>query len=161
MTSNKTGIVKIVSGKRPWYERILASVFYGSGFYLIFLFYKNVEYTFTEEYYISNLEVLSALVVIFSFAVRYSYTVNHHFDFDRKRYRKYFSVGPIGIGKWEKLKTLIRVSTFLKGQGNCEVNIWDVHNKKYRIAYFFEVEDAVTYGRTLADKLEIKFLERS
>ena len=161
MIKNKTGIVKIVSGKRPWYERVLASVFFAAGFYLLFLFYKNINVTFTEDYYISSFKVLSSLIFVFSLGIKYSYTVNHHFDFDLKKYRKFVSVGPFGFGKWQNLKNLNRVSTFVNRQGNCEVNIWDVKNNKYRIAYFYKIEDAVSYGRDLAEKLEIKFLERS
>lgn len=161
MRRRKTGIVKIVSEKRSWYERILASVFYAVGFYLIFLFYKNVEYTFTEDYYINSIRILSCLIVVFTFGIRFSYTVNHHFNFDLKRYRKYYSVGPFGVGEWKNLKDLDRVSTFLNSQGYCEVNIWDIKNNKYRIAFFDEINGAVEYGRNLAEKLEIKFLERN
>ena len=161
MIKDKTGIIKIVTGKRPWYERILASVFFAAGFYLLFLFYKNRNISFTVAYVGSSIEVLAGLVILFSLGIRYSYTINHHFNFDLKKYRKFVSVGPFGFGKWQNLKNLNRVSTFLNGQGNCEVNIWDIIINKYRIAYFYKIEDAVFYGRDLAEKLEVKFLERS
>lgn len=161
MRKNKTGVIKIVSEKRSWYERILASVFYAVGFYMIFLFYKNIPYTFTEEYYIKNIKVLSALIVVFTFGIKFSYTVNHHFNFDLKRYREYWSVGPFGLGKWRSLKELNRVSTFLNNKNYCEVNIWDIKNNKYKITAFNKIEDAVIYGRDLAKNLDIKFLERN
>lgn len=128
---------------------------------MIFLFYKNIPYTFTEEYYIKNLKVLSALIVVFTFGIKFSYTINHHFDFSLKRYREYWSVGPFGIGKWRKLKELNRVSTFLNARKECEVNIWDIKNNKYKIAVFYKIDDAVEYGRKLANNLDIKFLERN
>lgn len=161
MRKIKTGVVKIVSGKRSWYERFLAAVFYAIGFYLIFLFYKNVTYTFTEDYYIRSIKVLSSLIVIFTLGVKFSYTVNHHFDFDLKRYREYWSVGPFGMGKWKNLKELDRVSTFLNTRKECEVNIWDVKNNRYKIAVFDKIDDAVIYGRDLANNVDIKFLERN
>lgn len=160
MKKIKTGVVKIVSEKRSWYERILAAVFYAIGFYLLFLFYKNVEYTFTKEYYIISFKVLSAFIIVFTFGIKFSYTVNHHFNFDEKKYREYWSVGPFGMGKWKDLKDLDRVSTFLNSQEYCEVNIWDSKNKRYHIAAFYKIDDAVAYGRELANKLKIKFLER-
>ncbi|QXP66581.1 hypothetical protein [Polaribacter sp. AHE13PA] len=77
------------------------------------------------------------------------------------KYRKFYSVGPIGFGKWKAIRKLDRVSTFLNNRKECEVNIWDISNKRYRIAVFDEIDNAVIYGRDLAKNLEIKFLERN
>ncbi|PQJ68522.1 hypothetical protein [Polaribacter butkevichii] len=155
------GVLKIVSVKRAWYERLLAAVFYAATVNVIFLFYLNNSVSFTEKYYIKSLRLLSSLIFVFSFGVRFSYLVNHHFNFDLMKYRIYWSVGPFGFGKWQDFKKLDRVSTFLNKRKECEVNIWDVKNKRYRIAVFDEIDNAVIYGRDLAKNLEIKFLERN
>ena len=157
----KQGVVKIVSQKRAWYERLLAAVFYSISIYITVLYYINNPFSFTEVYYINNIRTLSLLVIIMSFAIRYSYTVNHHFNFDFMKYRIFYSVGPFGVGKWKNLNSLDRVSTFLNSRKECEVNIWDIKNNRYKIAVFDEVENAVEYGRNLAKNLEIKFLERN
>lgn len=90
---------------------------------------------------------MSRLIIVITLGVRFSYTVNHHFDFNLKRYRKYYSVRPFGLGKWKSLKELNRVSTFLNNNGYCEVNIWDIKNNRFKLTAFYKVEDAVEYGR--------------
>ncbi|ARV06812.1 hypothetical protein BTO04_08995 [Polaribacter sp. SA4-10] len=158
MKSNK--VFKIVSQKRAWYERLLAAVFFSLAAYVIFVFYKNNGVSFSENYYIRSFRVLSALIILIGFGIRFSATLNHHFNLMEMKYRKFYSVGPIGVGKWHKLKKLDRVSTFLNSRNECEVTIWDIRNNRYKIAVFDEINAAVIYGRSLAKNLEIKFKER-
>ena len=157
----REGVLKIVSDKRAWYERLLAAVFYSVAVYIIFLFYLNNSVSFSEKYYVKSFKILSSLIIVVSLGFRFSYVVNHHFDFTLMKYRVYWSVGPFGFGKWEDIKRLDRVSTFFNVREECEVNIWDIRNKRYKIAVFDEIENAVDYGRDLAKNLEIKFLERN
>ena len=157
----KKRIIKIVSQKRAWYERILSAVFYSLAIYITILFYKNNPHSFTEVYYVKNIKTLSFLIFLVSFGIRFSYVINHHFNFELMKYRAYWSVGPFGFGKWKNFTNLSRVSTFLNSRNECEVNIWDIKNNKYKISVFDEIKDAVDYGRDLAKSLEIKFLERN
>ena len=154
------GILKIVSKKRPWYERLLAAVFFSIAIYVIATFYLNNPVSFTESYYRISFRVMAGLVLIISFGIKFSVVINHHFNFELKKYRAYWSVGPFGRGEWEDFRTLDRVSTFLNNRNECEVNIWDIKNRRYRITAFDEIDDAVNYGRDLAQKLDIRFKER-
>ena len=154
------GVVKVVSQKRTWYERLLAAIFYSIAAYIIFMFYLNNSVSFTEEYYHKSFTILAGLIFIVSFGVRFSYIVNHHFNFDFMKYRVYWSVGPFGVGKWQSFEKLDRVSTFLNTRNVCEVNIWDIRNNKYKISTFDEIDEAVNYGRDLAKKLNVRFKER-
>lgn len=156
----RKGVFKIVSKQQPWYMRILAAIFFGATIYIIFLFHLNNPFSFTEEYYIKGIKVLAAIIVLVAFGIKYSFVINHHFDFKLKRYREYWSVGPFGRGTWKPMKELNRVSTFLNNRELCEVNIWDIKNNRYLITAFDEIDDAVEFGRDLAKKLEIKFKER-
>ncbi|MEE9406710.1 MAG: hypothetical protein V3V28_01420 [Polaribacter sp.] len=156
----KKGVLKIVSQKRAWYERLLAAVFFSLAVYVIFMFYKNVSLAYSEKYYINSFKTLAGLIFLVGMGLKFSATLNHHFDFNLMRYRAYWSAGFFGFGKWEYIRTLKRVTTFLNPRGECEVTIWDIKNNRYKIASFNKINDAVTYGRNLAEKLEITFLER-
>lgn len=155
---NKNVIISF--GNRSVFSRILAAIFYSI---TLVLFYKCFisEGFFSEEVFRknvrSNIYLLSMSVVL---AIKFSVIENHHFNFKEMKYRKFYSVGPIGFGKWKKFKKLNRVSTFLNNRGECEVNIWDINNNKYKIAAFNEIDNAVIYGRDLAKNLKIKFKER-
>ena len=92
------GVLKIVSVKRAWYERLLAAVFYAVTVYVIFMFYLNNSVSHTEKYYIKSFRLLASLIFVLSFGIRFSYVVNHHFNFELMKYRVYLSVGPFGFG---------------------------------------------------------------
>ena len=157
---SKKGVVKIVSTNRTWYERLLASVFYAAAVYIIVLFYINNGVETNEKYYIKSIEVLAGLIVIVSFGVRFSIKLSHHFNLELNKYRPYWSVGPFGKGEWITINKLDRVSTFLNSRNECEVNVWDIENNKYKITAFNNVDDAVSSGRELSNKLNVIFKER-
>ncbi len=120
--------------------------------------YFIIESSFPLNKLRSNVFSITTLII---FGIKFSVLESHHFNFQEMKYRKFYSVGPVGFGKWKRIRKLDRVSTFLNVREECEVNIWDVKNKRYRIAVFDEIDNAVIYGRDLAKNLEIKFLERN
>ncbi|PWG05679.1 hypothetical protein [Polaribacter aquimarinus] len=156
----KKGIVKIVSNKRAWYERLLGAVFFSIATYSVIIFYINNGVAITEDYYKISFRVLAGLIVLVAFGIKFSRVLSHYFDLELNKYKAYWSVGPFGFGSWVNTNKLDRVSTFLNNKNYCEVNIWDVENNKYSITSFYEIDDAVNFGRELAIKLDIKFKER-
>ena len=151
----------IYLGKRSILNRILASIFYSI---FIFLFYKFLisDISFFElKSHKQQRSIVFGILIPFIFAVKFSVSVSHHFNFDEMKYRKYYFIGPLGYGAWIKFKKLDRVSTFLNPRNECEVNIWDIRNKRYKIAAFDKIDNAVIYGRDLAKSLKIKFKERN
>lgn len=157
----RKAVVKIISKKRPWYSRLVAAILFSLILYLTVIFYIKYDFSFTEEYYKKGIKTLAIIIVLIAYGIKFSYTVNHHFDFELNRYREFWAVGVFGRGKWLPMKKLERVSTFLNNRGYCEVNIWDVKNNKYRITAFEKIDDAVVFGRNLAINLDLKFLERN
>tara|TARA_R110002153_G_scaffold35096_4_gene104598 strand:+ start:2265 stop:2741 length:477 start_codon:yes stop_codon:yes gene_type:complete len=153
--------VIISFGKRSIFSRLLSAVFYAIMVYVLVLFFLNNAFEFTEKYFISFLHLVKFELILIGFALPFSLSVSHHFKFDEMMYRKYYYVGPIGYGVWQKFKKLDRVSTFLNSRNECDVTIWDIRNNRYKIAVFNKIDDAVIYGRDLAENIEIKFKERN
>ena len=154
------GRVVIYRGKRSVFSRILASIFYALCICGILLYVKNNIYSISSGYFGNIYTTLQITIFLFLGGFIFSFTSSHEFDFDKKRYREYISVGPLGYGYWEDFNKLKRVSTFLNSNGYCEVNILDVNNKKYKTLAFKEIDDAVKYGRDLAKNLGVRFIER-
>jgi len=144
-------------GKRSIFSRALAAIFYSLTLLLVYEYFI-IEGSFYLNELRSNVFSITTLIIL---GIKFSVLESHHFNFQEMKYRKFYSVGPIGFGKWKAIRKLDRVSTFLNVREECEVNIWDVKNKRYRIAVFDEIGNAVIYGRDLAKNLEIKFLERN
>ena len=144
-------------GKRSIFSRALAAIFYSLTLFLVYKYFI-IESSFSLNKLRSNVFSITSLIIL---GIKFSVLESHHFNFQEMKYRKFYSVGPVGFGKWKRIRKLDRVSTFLNVREECEVNIWDIRNKKYRIAVFGEIDNAVDYGRDLAKNLEIKFLERN
>lgn len=157
----KSNNVIILLGKRSIFNRLLSSVFYAAMFYVIILFFLKNTFAFSENYFISVLHLIKLELLLIGFALPFSLSVSHHFNFVEMKYRKFYFVGPIGYGVWRKFKKLDRVSTFLNVRKECEVNIWDIRKNRYKIAVFDKIDDAVMYGRDLAKNIDIKFKERN
>ena len=153
--------VLIFRGKRSIISRIIASIFFALCISCIYLYVKNTIYSITTGYFGNIYTTLQIFISLFCGGFLSSFTTSHEFDFDKKKYREYISVGPFGYGEWENFNRLKRVSTFLNSNGYCEVNILDINNKKYNTLAFKKIDDAVDYGRELAKNLDIKFLERN
>lgn len=153
-------IVVISFGKRSVFSRVISSIFYAAAIYVLVLFFFKQPFIISEKHVISFLHLLELEIYIIGFALPFSVSVSHHFNFEEMKYRKFYYVGPIGYGTWKEFKKLDRVSTFLNSRNECEVNIWDIRNNRFKIAIFDEVDHAVLYGRDLAETLKIKFLER-
>ena len=155
------GKVIIYRGKPPVFSRIIASIFYALFLTTIFLYVKNLIYSYPFGFF-GNIYTTSLIALpLFMGGFSFSISSSHEFDFDKKKYREYISIGTFGYGSWEDFNKLKRVSTFVNSKGYCEVNILDIKNKKYNTLAFKKIDDAVEYGRNLAKTLEIKFLERN
>jgi hypothetical protein len=156
---NKNVIISF--GKRPLINRVVAAFFYSLILYTLYRYHIDEDLFSNLSSYQKQKSFLYSVAIYFVIAIKLSVVVNHHFNFQEMKYRKFYSVGPIGFGKWHVFKKLDRVSTFLNSSDKCEVNIWDVKNNKYKIAVFDVIEDAIFYGRDLAKNLKIIFKERN
>lgn len=156
-----TGKVIISFGKRSVFIRILAALCFATAFFLMYKYFAFGQNLIELNKYVSLRNGVLPISLLLIFAFRFSINVCFQFNLQEMKYRKYQFIGSIGYGKWKKFKKLDRVSTFLNKRNECEVNIWDIRNNRYKIAVFNEIDGAVLYGRDLAKTLNIKFKERS
>lgn len=157
MDTNK---VIIAFGKKSTLNRVLAAICYATAFLLIYKYFALGENFIRINKYIALRNGVYSIFLLLLLAFKFSVNVSFHFKLDEMKYRTYYYIGPIGFGTWKKFKELHRVSTFLNNREECEVNIWDIKNNRYKIAVFDEIDSAVEYGRDLAQTLNISFKER-
>ena len=156
----ETKNVIIFFGKKSILSRIIASIFYSLFIFLLYKFFTSDISFFELKSHSKQRGIVFGILIPLIFAIKFSISVSHHFNFKEMKYRTFYFIGPFGYGFWKKFKKLDRVSTFLNQRDECEVNIWDIRNNKYKIAAFDEIENAVIYGRDLAKELNVKFKER-
>ena len=156
----ETKNVIIFFGKKSILNRIIASIFYSLFVFLLYKFFISDISFFELKSHKKQRSIVFGILIPLIIAIKFSISASHHFNFEEMKYRTFYFIGPFGYGFWKNFKKLDRVSTFLNQRDECEVNIWDIKNNKYKIAAFDEIDNAVIYGRDLATQLNVKFKER-
>ena len=156
----ETKNVIIFFGEKSILSRIIASIFYSLFIFLLYKFFTSDISFFELKSHSKQRGIVFGILIPLIIAIKFSISVSHHFNFKEMKYRTFYFIGPFGYGFWKKFKKLDRISTFLNQRDECEVNIWDIRNNKYKIAAFDEIENAVIYGRDLAKEINVKFKER-
>ncbi|MCT4698404.1 hypothetical protein [Tenacibaculum haliotis] len=152
---NKLIIIK--GGQKHFIFRIIAAILYAFALYILAQFFINTSISTVENYTISFLHVLKFEVYLITLALLASVVSNHHFNLKDKTYRKYYSVGPLGYGKWQNISRLTYASIYLNNNDIYEVIIWDENNDRFKISFHKLEKDAVETAKYVADKLSIDY----
>lgn len=161
MRIDAENIVKIHSGNRPWYELLLASIFYAVTIYTIInLIYNSFFITDSEYYPIKYLfDFLIYGVPSLAFGLRYSMVKDVYIDLNQNTILSIYIVGPFS----KKTNTLVQnfeyVSVFKNDNDIYETNLWHQGNKHYKMYDFYAKKDAFTFGLLISDKLKIDLLD--
>ncbi|MDP2158934.1 MAG: hypothetical protein Q8K02_00490 [Flavobacterium sp.] len=155
-----TNQVKIYSGKRKWYELLLASIFYAVTVYtlLLFLFYSTIGYN-GREALIKFVEFLYYGAPSLSMALLFSVTKDIEIVVDSGLILSYYKVGPFCKVKKTPALVFEYISIFSQEKGIYQTNLWYKGNKFYKMYEFENKEDAFEFGRMLSLKLGIDLLD--
>lgn len=82
---------------------------------------------FEYLYYAHWMGKVFLLAYILPTAINHSSNYIYSFDFENKRYKKQFSVGPLRYGKWRKLQHIEYVSIFKQPINNGAAYIFDIN----------------------------------
>jgi|26BtaG_2_1085354.scaffolds.fasta_scaffold00024_58 hypothetical protein len=144
---------------RPWWQRILAAFFFTATviFLLNSLSFFNIH---NHQMMNSSMATLKLAILSFSVGVGFSGTQEHHFDLEERRFKTLFCVGVIKLGKWKPFENLEYISVFRNdSKGIFEINLWYNRNKRFNISVYDEEEDALFFGKEVAQKLSVGLLD--
>lgn len=148
-------------GNRPFWQIIIASLFFAFGFCcILYVFYVFYIIGFSAEAINGCLSLITlgifASVGGFSFSLTKSISINLENEVLKSRY----SVGLIGINYYSKIPRLEYVSIFKNPQEVFfEVKLWYEGNKYYTISYFDDINEAFNFGVLFSDKLNLDLLD--
>ncbi|CAM1358310.1 conserved protein of unknown function [Tenacibaculum soleae] len=154
-------LVIIKGGQKHFIFRLMAAILYAFAVFILVKFFINTQISTIENYTISFLHVLEMEIYIITLALLASVVNNHHFNLKAKTYRKYYSVGPLGYGKWQNISDLTYVSIYLNNNDIYEVIIWDKNNDRFKVSFHKLEKDAIETAKYVADKLSIDYYTKS
>ncbi|WP_275315092.1 hypothetical protein [Tenacibaculum bernardetii] len=156
---NKLIIIK--GGQKHFIFRFMAAILYAFAVFILVKFFINTSVSTVENYTISFLHILEMEIYIITLALLASVVNNHHFNLKESIYRKYYSVGPFGYGKWQTISKLTYTSIYLNSNDVYEVIIWDESNDRFKISFHNEENNAIETAKYVADKLSIDYYTRN
>jgi len=102
---------------------------------------------------------LQGAIISAGFGVYFSLRSDYHFDFENRRYKKLFCLGPLRYGAWKAFQNLEYISVFAKSEETIELNLWYDNNSHFTIAMFNDISSGLDAGKRVAKKLEIDLLD--
>ena len=154
-------LVIIQGGQKHFIFRFIAATLYAFALSILVKFFINTSLSTFENYTISFLHVLKLGVYIITLALLASVVNNHHFNLKENTYRKYYSVGPFGYGKWQDISKLTYSSVYLNNNDVYEVIIWDESNDRFKISFHKEENEAIETAKYIANKLSIDYYAKN
>lgn len=153
--------ILISQGSRPWWQKIIAAIFFTGMFYYIYLFLANYHFLNANRAPREFAAPLQMIIYLFTAGVGFSIVRNYHFDFKNKNYKINYCVGPVKIGFWEKFKQLEYISVFKNKTDIYEINLWYNNNKHFNLFNCDDALEALTAGKLMAEKLQIDLWDAS
>ena len=156
---NRRKIVLISEGSLPWWKLVLIAGILTFMVYLMIIYSLNNSFSFSEKYFMGLIKSLELHIYLLGFAIYLSLTQNYLFDFSKKKFKKEISFLFLRFGRWKKLPELEYVSVFLNANKEIEVNFWYFKNIHFKIAVYYDYNDAIEAGFKIAYKMEIDLLD--
>lgn len=149
----------VSQGNRPFWQIILAALFFTG--MVIFLYYFFITFNIYDSVtrFKGSLHFLQIAIFLFAAGISFSAVRDYHFNFQEKKYKILFCVGPVKIGKWTKFKSLEYISVFKNSKNFFEINLWYNKNKHFNISKYDQENFALFAGKELAKKLNIDLLD--
>lgn len=153
------GQVKYIERQNSLFFRVIAALFYTTSIGLIIYFFSSMKFSAEEKYLYAHFDLLKIIFPLLFFAVYCSYTINCYFDFEKKLFKREFSIGIFNYGKWKALPQIDYISLFAVNQNTFQVNLWNNKNKHWDLYEEFNYEDAFKIAFELSELLNIDLLD--
>lgn len=157
---NKKNEVLISPGERHILEILLASVFYAVLVFLIF----NIIYYYTQNgsiaFVIQNLvKTISMSGFLIMMGLRFSMVKDILINVKDQYLISSYRVGRFKYDVKSKLPNLEYVSIFKNAKDEFEANLWYGKNNHYQMYTFEAFEEALNFGKIIAEKFELDILD--
>ncbi len=149
----------ISQGNRPWWQIILAALFFTGMFVFLYYFLTTFNIYNPLKKVKGSLHFLQLAIFLFAGGVSFSIVKDYHFNFKEHTYKILYCVGPVKIGRWKQFENLGYISVFKNSKNFFEINLWYNKNRHFNISTYTKVDLALLAGEELALKLKIDLLD--
>ncbi len=139
--------------------RITAALFFTIAIGLIIYFIFTMDFSWKKKHFYAHFDYLQIIFVLTFLATYFSYTINCHFDFENKRFKKEFALGVLKYGRWKPMPKFNYVSLFSISEGTFQVNLWNKKNRHWELYEEFNFKDAFRNAFELSELLNIDLLD--
>ncbi len=151
--------IMISQGNRPWWQIILAAIFFTGMIIFLYRFFITFNIYGPEKKIKDSFRLLQLAIFLFAGGVSFSLVRDYYFNFKENKYKILFCVGPVKIGSWKKFENLGYISVFKNSRDIFEINLWYNKNRHFNISNYTKEVNALFAGEKLAKKLNINFLD--
>ena len=144
-------------GERPFWQTVLASVFYTVCIFCLYLFASEIINFGTER--IDTLRAIIELAGISgAMGVGSSLVKDYKFDFKNNHYKIIYRIGPIKYGTWKLIRRLEYISLHEKRKKEYHLNIWYNKSKHINVGIYGNYDAALTVGIRISEKFKVDLL---
>ena len=148
-----------IERRNSLFFRITAAIFYTTVIGLIIHFIFTMDFSWEKKHFYAHFDYLQIIFILLFLAIYLSYTINCHFDFEKKLFKREYTIGIFKYGKWKRLPKLDYVSLFAVNGSTFQVNLWNNKNKHWDLYEEFNFEDAFKIAFELSELLNIDLLD--
>ncbi|MCB0452819.1 MAG: hypothetical protein KDC94_07985 [Aequorivita sp.] len=151
--------VYISQGNRPLWQLVIAALCFTGMLVFLYLFFISFDFNGGEKQMKETFFLLEVAIYFFGGGITFSIVRDYHFNFNEKKYKILFCVGPVKIGSWQKFKNLEYISVYKNKKNIFEINLWHDRNRHFNLAIQNKATAALIIGKELAKKLEIELYD--
>lgn len=160
MDDTESGKLLISQGKRKWYEIVLGSILYSIIlFFLCKMFFYSILYKSFKLFTLYLIVSLKIFGLVMPIALSLTVVKDILINTKTNKLVTTFSVGPFCYKYNSVIPQLDYVSVFKNGKDEFEVNLWYAKNRHYNMFNYETFEDAMLFGKTVSNKLNIDLLD--
>ena len=149
----------ISEGKRPFWQILIAALFYIGALVSLYFFYETFSLEVSNKKIVAYFDIFELTIILFMAGISFSVVKDYQFDFKNNQYKIIHRVGPIKVGQWRTLKSLDYISVFKKNESKYLVNLWYNKNKHFNLSAQNKADTAIFMGKELAKKLKIELYD--
>ncbi len=147
--------IYVSNGKRAIWQLLIAAALYTASVYLVYMFVVRYQANIDKNYK-GLASLLEIGIFCFAGAVSFSRVVDYRFNLKEKEYRIIYNFGLVKLGRTYAFKSIDYVAVYYNNSKEVfEVNLWYNKNKHFAMAHYYDAENALIAGDSLAKKLEI------
>lgn len=151
--------ITYIERRNPLWHRVIAAIFFTVAIGLIIHFILTMDFSLEEKHFYAHFDYLQIIFLLLFFAIYFSYTINCYFDFEKKLFKREFSIGIFNYGRWRDLPQIDYISLFAVNQNTFQINLWNNKNKHWDLYEEFNYNDAFKIAFELSELLNIDLLD--